>query len=295
MDISGLTYYEIILDSRDASYSADPAYTSLDYPTFELGGKLKAEKIAYMKVLEASIPFSYYTVNADNFNATLIDTTPLNVNFLLDQGTYTPAAMITMLQGKLNGLGSAFTYTVSYNASTLAFTISNGSAVPGNIFHMVFSTPGVRKDNLATVLGFAVGTVSSTFNGTVNALVGNVSELNGSNFLYVNSNAIGNEVNLFLPRGNQQFGNGGPQMAMIPTSEQGTFGDDMIYKDPAHDLWFNMANIETLTKMDLFLTDGGSQQIVRFNGRSFSVKIGMMLQDSSIAYGTEKNKRSRKD
>lgn len=284
-DTAGLSYYELILDSRDATNPYDAAYSSLDYPSFELGGKLRAEKIAYMKVLEASIPFSYFTVNSDNNDVTLVDLTPLNVTFTLASGTYTAATMITELQGKLNGLGGAFTYTVTFNPNTLAFTIGNGNAGAGNVFTLVFSTAGVRKDTLGAVLGYAAGVVTSGFNGAENRMTGQVSELLGSNFVYINSNSVGNEVNLFLPRGSNQFGNGGPQMAMVPTTS-GAFGDDMIYQDPCHDLWFNMGNIESLTKFDLFISDGGSQQILKFNGRSFSVKIGVLLQDSSLAYGS---------
>jgi hypothetical protein len=292
-DLAGLSYYELILDSRDASYTYDSAYSKFDYPSFELGGKLRAEKIAYMKVLEASIPFSYFTINADNSDVTLVDTTPVNVTFNLTPGTFDSASLITELQTKLNtATTTGFTYVVTFDPVRLAFTISNGNAVPGNTFSLTFSTAGIRKDTLATVLGFPAGVVGSSFVAGTNKLVGGVSELLGSNFVYINSNAVGNEVNLFLPRGSNQFGNGGPQMAMVPTTS-GTFGDDMIYQDPCHQYWFNTGKIESLTKIDLFISDGGSQEVLRFNGRSFSVKIGMMLADSSIAYGGGSEKKQK--
>lgn len=292
-DIPGLSYYELILDSRDASYTYDAAYSKFDYPSFELGGKLRAEKIAYMKVLEASIPFSYFTINSDNSDITLVDTSPVNVTFNLASGTYDSASLITELQTKLNtGTGTAFTYVVTFDPVRLAFTISNGNAVVGKTFSLAFSTTGVRKDTLATVLGFPTGVVGSSFVTATNKIIGGVSELLGSNFVYINSNAVGNEVNLFLPRGSNQFGNGGPQMAMVPTTS-GAFGDDMIYQDPCHQYWFNTGKIESLTKIDLFISDGGSQEVLRFNGRSFSVKIGMMLADSSIAYGGGNEKKQK--
>jgi hypothetical protein len=292
-DIPGLSYYELILDSRDASYTYDAAYSKFDYPSFELGGKLRAEKIAYMKVLEASIPFSYFTINSDNSDITLVDTSPVNVTFNLASGTYDSASLITELQTKLNtGTGTGFTYVVTFDPVRLAFTISNGNAVAGNTFSLAFSTTGVRKDTLATVLGFPTGVVGSSFVTATNKIIGGVSELLGSNFVYINSNAVGNEVNLFLPRGSNQFGNGGPQMAMVPTTS-GAFGDDMIYQDPCHQYWFNTGKIESLTKIDLFISDGGSQEVLRFNGRSFSVKIGMMLADSSIAYGGGNEKKQK--
>lgn len=292
-DIPGLSYYELILDSRDASYTYDAAYSKFDYPSFELGGKLRAEKIAYMKVLEASIPFSYFTINSDNSDITLVDTTPANVTFNLASGTYDSASLITELQTKLNtATGTGFAYVVTFDPVRLAFTISNGSPVPGNTFNLTFSTTGVRKDTLATVVGFPTGVVNSSFVTATNKIIGGVSELLGSNFVYINSNAVGNEVNLFLPRGSNQFGNGGPQMAMVPTTS-GAFGDDMIYQDPCHQYWFNTGKIESLTKIDLFITDGGSQEVLRFNGRSFSVKIGMLLADSSIAYGGGNEKKQK--
>lgn len=248
---------------------------------------MRANRIAYMKILQASIPFSYYTVNTDNNTCTLLDTS-ISTNFQLAPGTYTPAALITELTDKLNGSGTTYTYTVTYNASNLAFAITNGSVL-SNPFSITFATAGIRKDTLGSVLGFPTGSqTSQTHQAAVapigNRLQGGVSELAGANFLYINSNSVGNEVNLFLPRGSNGFGNGGPQMAMMPTTDQGVFGDNMHYEDPCHDLWFDMGGIESLTKLDLFVSDGGSQEITRFNGRSFSVKIGMLLADGSLQH-----------
>lgn len=92
---------------------------------------------------------------------------------------------------------------------------------------------------------------------------------------------------MFLPRGSEQFGNGGPQMAVVPTD--GIRGDDIHYKDPAPELWFDMRGMETLTRMDLFITDGGSHEILRFNGKAFTVKIGVLLANSSMKHGTDKD------
>lgn len=243
---------------------------------------MRLTNIVYMKVLEASIPFTYYTVNTDNNAATLVDTGG-TFFFTLTPGTYSVASMITELTARLNASGTGFTYVVTHNANTLAFTISNGSAVAANTFSITFSTPGIRKDTLGNVLGFGVGARPSAFNGATNVLIGTVAELTGSNFLYINSNTVGNETNLFLPRGSTQFGNGGPQMAMM--SANGDFGQDHLYTDPCPELWFDMAGIESLTKIDLFISDGGTQQITRFNGQGFSVKLGILLTDRSVERG----------
>jgi hypothetical protein len=282
-DVAGLSYYEIILDSRDASNKYDPAYTSLDYPSFDLGGKLQLQKIAYMKVIEASIPFTYYTVNSDNNAITLSDSSGV-FSITLAPGTYSPSAMIAELTAKFAATPTIYTYTVTYNPADLSFSVFNGAAV-SNPFTITFS---LGRDTLGVVLGFPQGAqTSQTFNAGAggNRLAGGASELLGTNFLYVNSNAIGNEMDMFLPVGSSQFGNGGPQMAVIPT-EGLTFGDDFHYQDPAPTLWYDMRDIESLTKMDLFITDGGSQRILKFNGRGYMIKLGVLLADKAVEHGT---------
>jgi hypothetical protein len=223
-------------------------------------------------------------VNVDNNTGTLVDTS-YSGTFTLAPGTYTPAEMITELTAKLNDSPSTYTYTVVYSAPSLSFAILNNSAA-SNPFTITFATAGVRKDTLGTVLGFPVGARTSQTHTPAagNRLQGTLSELGGTNFLFLNSNAIGNEVNLFLPKGSAQFGNGGPQMAMVPAVGPAVFGDDIHYVDPCPEYWFHVGDVESLTLLDLFVTDGASQEVTKFNGRSFSVKIGMMLADSSVQY-----------
>jgi len=282
-DIAGLTYYEINLDSRNASSTADAAYSSLDFPMYELSGKVQLSRIAYMKVLSCSIPFSYYTINTTNNTFTLTDNSGIFI-ITLQPGTYSFAEMITEMGTKLNDSASTFTYTVTFRESDFSFSITNGS-IPNLPFTFTFPT---AANALAIVLGFAQGAnPSQTFTVLGNKLTGGVSELLGPNFLYVNSNAIGNDFDMFLPRGSEQFGNGGPQMAVVPTD--GIRGDDIHYKDPAPELWFDMRGMETLTRMDLFITDGGSHEILRFNGKAFTVKIGVLLANNTMKHGADKN------
>jgi len=266
-DSAGLSYHEIILDSRDSSYPYDPSFSALDYPAFTLGGKLKLVKIAYMKILEASIPFTYYVINTDNNTFTLSDGTYTGP-VVIAPGTYSPTDMITELTAKLNAV-SGLVYTVTANASNRTFTISTTGP-----FTLTFVD---TVDSLAFVLGFVVGANSSV----LNVLQGSVEQLLGSNFVYINSNSVGNQVNLFLPQGSSTYGNGGPQMAMVPVT--GSFGSNIIFKDPCSTLWFDMQEIESLTKLDLFVVDGVTHKTLKFNGRGFSVKIGVLLSDTSTA------------
>lgn len=280
IDISGLSYYEINLDSRDATSTADAAYSSLDYPLFELGGKLPLQRIAYMKILSASIPFSYYVINTENNTFTLTDTSGVFL-ITLKPGTYSSTSMATELTTKLTASASTFTYTATFDSDDQSFSIVNGSVL-SLLFTFTFS--GLRT-SIAPNLGFSTGVNTSQTHtaSTGNQLKGSATQLLGASFLYVNSNTVGNDVGMFLPKGSLAFANGGPQMTVVPT--QGVYGDDIHYVDPCPQQWFDMQGMDSLTKMDMFITDGDTLAITKFNGKSFSVKIGLMLQNESQTYG----------
>tara|TARA_R110002126_G_scaffold39351_3_gene116855 strand:+ start:2112 stop:3023 length:912 start_codon:yes stop_codon:yes gene_type:complete len=279
IDDPGLSYYEIILDGEDATGAANASYSSLDYPSFELAGKLLLTDIAYLKVLEVMIPFSYYTINSVNNTFTLSDTSGV-YTVTIAPGTYDPTTIGAELTLKLNASGTGFTYSVTYISSDLTLEIVNNAGV-SNPFTITFST---GRDTLGKVVGFGEGAqASQTFDAPTggNKLKGSVTQLRGSNYLYLNSSTIGTNVDLFLPRGSLRFGNGGPQIAAIPRLSD-TFGDPLHYDDPASTKWFDMHNFKTLTAMDLFVSDGPNGSILQFNGKSFMVKLGVLLWDTSV-------------
>jgi len=278
MDSAGLTYYEVILDSSNATYPQDSGYTKLDFPFFEIAGKLALNNIAYAKVLEVMIPFSYYTVNTLNNALQLIDSSG-SFPLVISPGTYSPPSMVTELQTVLNNSASTFTYTVLYNSADLSFSIYNNSAVTAP-FSVTFS---IALDTLGFVLGFGSGIqASQTFDGAAggNRLKGSVSSLLGHSYIFLNSQAIGNDTDLFLPRGSVRFGNGGPQLATIPRLTQESGGSDIHWIDPCPQKWFDLQNLDSLTGMDLFITDPNGN-ILTFNGKSFMVKLGVLLADTS--------------
>ena len=275
-----LNYYEVILDGRDATNSGDVNYTKLDFPVFELAGKLKLEEISHMKVLEVMIPFTYYVVNASNESMNLNDAS-VNQSFTLVHGTYTPGGIVTELTAKLNAQGSLSTYGVTYDSNSLSLSIFNNS-VPNSAFSITFSSLLLPTDNLFTILGFPAGAQTSQTHepaGRGNVLLGTVTQLLGGNYYHLNSHEIGNQTDTFLPRGSEFFGNGGPQLATIPRTQH-VFGEPSHWQDPSPEEWFDFQNLQTLTKMDLFITDNRNT-ILKFNGDSFMVKLGVLLNDAS--------------
>ena len=283
IDLEKLTYYEIILDGEDATSTYNNQFTALDYPSFEVAGKIPLSRIAYMKVLEVTIPYTYYVINSVNGSFTLTDTSG-SFTVTIAPGTYTPAAIVTELIAKINATPTTFVYGVTFNATnqTLFFVNNAGVSSP---FTITFS---IGRDTLGRVLGFSAGPqVSQTFLvADGNRLTGSVTQLGGENYLYVNSNAVGGLMDLFLPRGSLRFGNGGPQMAAVPRDTK-TFGEPIHWIDPCPQKWFDMAEMTSLSKMDIFITDGPNGDILKFNGKSFMIKVGVLVSDSSTVHGGE--------
>ena len=121
-------YFEIVLDSLDASVATSTGNTALDWPTFQLATPVP--NLAAVKVLEVQIPFSFYTINSSNNTFTLTDTTPLtNAVITIPVGNYNTTTLISTLTTQLNAAGSGGVYSVTYSGTTGLFTfVKTGAA-----------------------------------------------------------------------------------------------------------------------------------------------------------------------
>jgi len=277
-----LKYYEVELDSLDTTKSGESGSAPTDWPVFLLGGKTPLTNVAAIKIIEAQIPFSWYVFNDENTDNsssnlarwTLTESSGGVYYPKLTPGNYAGGdALATALQSALNAASS--NYIVSYSSITqkLTFTCLKVGVTQFSFTFGLDTNSGNK--NIRLFMGFPGGETLSTFNTlrSPNAVL-----VSGPNYIYVNSLAIGNLTNVYLPQGsiNLGGGNAGPQMARIPVNT--TSGSVIFWQDPDPQKWFDLENLGTLNQFDLFLTLGNTttQTPLRLNGLSFSIKLGVL-------------------
>ncbi len=297
-------YYEFELDSADATVSQSSTSTSLDWPLFSIGGKKPLSNIAGIKIIECQIPFTWYAVNSYNYSFTLaLNSQTAVIN--LPIGNFTSSTIIPALTAALNGgainCGTTDTFTVTYSSLTAKLTIVSSSIT--NVFQLIFTgiLGGNANDpantNPRNILGFNGGFNTSQAGVSFQTLVApNVAQITGPNYLYINSQKIGNLVSLYLPAGapNLGSGDGSTQIAKIPINVNP--GGVIFWSDPDPTKYFDLGNLASLSEIDLFLTLGNTsaQTPLQLNGASISVKLGVLeldLTQSKIGFGKANDQR----
>lgn len=235
-----LQYFEFEFDSFDAITTPDSAAATTDWPLFTLGRPMT--NIAAIKILECQIPFSYYIFNSKNNTFTLTESAGGGATTVtLPAGNYSTLTMITALETALDAASAnSLTYTVTFaglstSPNTGKFTVTNnGGGV--STFTLTFGVAGDgRNTNPSLFLGFASGANISDTSQTLEAPF--VASITGPNYVYVNSNTLGQQCNLYLPTGALNLGKGnlGPQMAKIPITTQP--GGVNYWQDPNPLMW----------------------------------------------------------
>ena len=288
-----LEYTEFQLDSFDCTQSYNTSYSSSDWPKFYLGKPLN--NVAAIKVIEAQIPFTFYIFNSNNNTFVLNEwTSGGTVNsgsrtVTITPGNYNYITIIAALNTALNtASANGYTYTANYNPNTLKLSVSNSNNVSGNFFTFTFgSLLDNGNTNARLPLGFIPFITSSTVcTGTANTAVitaANVVQLSGENYVYINSRSLGPLVKAYLP-GNglmNPTGSGadGPQLAKIPM----TVNPGQVYNwsDPNPLMWFDVGNTAFSGSLDIYVSLGTNPTPLLFNGDSFSLKLGVLTNQSS--------------
>jgi hypothetical protein len=288
MASSEYQYVELELDSLDSNVT-DARYAKTDWPTFFFVRPIA--NVAYMKILSAEIPFSYYVIDTHNNTFILSETgTVATSTVVIPVGNYTSSTLATALSTALTTASTGLTsktYTVTFSSQTGKFTFSSNASVSSPFsfsFGSDTSDPGNRNPRF--VLGFPGGTTTSTSVSSPTLVAPGTAQISGPNYVYVNSDSLGQLSNNYLPTGAQNlgFGGNGPQMARIPINCLP--GEVAFYTDPDPHHWFDMENLNLLTQVDFYLTLGNQngQEILRLNGQNFSLKVGLMLQRKSKSY-----------
>ncbi len=271
-----LNYIELSLDSRDG-VATTSQYSKLNWPKFRFAMEIR--DLAAIKVLSAIIPFSYYVITAKNNTFTLTETGFATTLVTLPIGNYNANTLGSALSAALIAAsitsGANLSYTVSYSALTGKFTITN-NAGGATTFTLVFGLIGdTGATNPRNALGFNDGSITSV--GHVIS-VPNVAEISGPNYLYVNSEKLGQFTSVFLPTGavNLNGGNLGPQMCRVPIDVNP--GDICYYNDPDPTKFFDLEHMNQLSDCDFFLSLGDVENTpLDLNGLPFSLKLGLLL------------------
>lgn len=282
-----LRYYEFQLDSVASDYGMSQTVSRLNWPIFKVGGKKPLENIAGIKILEVQIPFSWYIVNSTNNTFVLVETTGGNTNVVIPVGNYSSGTLTTALQTALRSASAnSVLYVVSFSSTTGKFSVVNGVGT-SSVFSFVFQSSVIGDNSTSPIefLGFNSGTVSSVFGGGNNTLnAPNVANITGPNYLYVNSTKLGNLTDMYLPQtsDNMTNGNSGPEMAKVPIGVQP--GGTIVWIDPSPTMFFDLENLSSLTEIDFYLSLGNGDQIVDLNGLSFSLKVGLLVNEFNQSY-----------
>lgn len=275
-------YFEISLDSLDATSSTQAGIASTDWPWFEVAGKGPLQDVAAIKILEVQVPFSWYVFNSVNH------TFLLRIASLPDQvvsipvGNYTAASLAPVLTDAINAAAGGVFYAVTYSVVRKKFLFTKTGG-PGTEFTFVFGAPagipGVQPNsgnrNPRLWLGFPPGNTTSV-GGIMEAP--NSDLVSGPNYLYVNSNRIGSDVDMYLPQGAFNLGGGkaGPQLCKVAVDVNP--GGIVTWKDPDPQKWFTFDQLQTLNSFDFYLSLGNttSELPLKLNGLGFSLKIGVL-------------------
>ncbi|MEG3883808.1 hypothetical protein QT971_06310 [Microcoleus sp. herbarium19] len=268
-----LEYVELFLDSRDGVQN-NTFIASTDWSTLRFDSPLT--NIEKMKILQVEVPFSYYVITTSNNTFTLQEPGVGTVSISIPVGNYTTTTMATTLATLLTQasllLGSRV-YTVTFSTLIGKFTVST------NFGTLVLSVPTL---SLQLILGLNQINTSTG----VNLVFPNVAQITGDNYVYLNSDAIGNIFQTYLPYNAPNFSvSKGPQIARIPID--GNPGDIIFYQDPCPEKWFDTQNLNQLQSFDLYFTLGTSNEKLLFNGQNFSVKLGLLINPGIHSRGKQ--------
>ena len=291
-----LKYYEYELDSLDNSGAFIAGAAATDWPTFLLGGKTPLSNIAAIKIIEVQIPFSWYVFNSRNSSFLLYEENQLvtSSTVSLPIGNFTTAQVAANLAAALTSASlNARTYTVTYSSTTLKFTITSNATLN---FSFEFGLPTNSGNvNPRLYIGFPGGITTSVSLTVPTMVAPNVALVSGPNYLYVNSQTLGQLTNIYLPKGafNLSGGNAGPQIAKIPVNVQS--GGIIYWQEPDPEKWFDLENLNQLSMVDFYLTLGNTttQIPLQLNGLGFSLKLGVLLNSESATYNLNNDRVKR--
>jgi hypothetical protein len=265
-------YYEFAIDSLDNTGSGAGGISALNWPSFFVGGKNPLSRVRGMKILSAEIPFSYYVFTSTNNTFEVSDSASGPWTLVtIPQGNYTKDTILPVLKSIIEAAIPG-TLTVTFNAPTLKLVFASTAS----LFLRFVENPLVSP---RLWIGFNAGVFGFTGAGTFTAP--NVALLSGPNYLYINSIKFGQLTNNYLPSGFSPVnGNTGPQIAKVPVDVDS--GEVIYYTDPDPQKYFDIGDINSLQKIDFYLSLGTSEAVLDLNGLSFSLKLALLIEKMNM-------------
>ena len=300
-DPEEFTYTEFEFDSLDCTTSSRAGATALDTynnakntPSFVVGKPL--DNIAYIKVLEAQIPASFYTFNALNNVFLLVEfyddggvvairtvgDVPFTVT--IPVGNYNSTTICAALKTALDESSAAITdynlptvngvtrvYTVTFSNVTGKISIVSDSA--GVNCEFVFISTTLTSEFIDgftyspfPLLGGNVGPAYVDFEDTLVSTSSvpytlefpNVANLTGPFYIYLCSQKLGSLIDLYLP-GNgvvNRSGGGADGPQMAKIPMVTAPGQVTNWIDPCPEKWFPVPEITFGGQVDFFCTLG---------------------------------------
>lgn len=283
---AAVQFAEINIDSRDADTSGRVGIATTDWPVFFKRDIFQT--LVAFKVLEITLPFSYYIVNP------LTNTIPLRWNNVqafvtIPNGNYTPQEFITtvnpLLATAIATAGGGGSLVLSYSVITNRFTFTFTSApansritfnrIQGPVADAEFPT-----NTPAYFMGFYTsdnpfGTTFQNLSATTTAAT--TQNISGPDYLVLRSNLggfLGNNVTstaVFTP-------SQGLSIATIPINVN---RNEVVQWENNTKEYFSIFP-EQLNRMEFYFTTRDSLIPIEFNGRGFRLKLGMLFANSNM-------------
>ena len=269
-----LEYFELVVDSYDAENPGGQLWLGSTSPTNQLVFSwpkfywtYKAPRIMAIKIISAEIPNVWDVINTNN-NTLVYTYNGVATTITIATGTFTGAQIATALQTAISAVTAGF--TVTYDSTLLKFTFTQTVAV----LAWTISFPTINS--LYSIVGFLAGSSQGGTGAGTSTISSIVAQVNGPNYLYLNSRTFGPQVNFNLTE-DAVGGNGGPQICRIPINA--ARNAVVLYVNPnAQDFFDCFA--ESVNQFDLYLTLGPdqTQTPLDMKGVSWSVKFGFLSQ-----------------
>lgn len=290
-------YMELELDSLDATGAAQYGSAKTDWPMFFVAGKGPVDNMVALKIMEVSVPVSWYVFNSVNNTFILtemVGVTPVDATVTLPIGNWNLVELAANMVTALDAVSpNGWTYTVTYDRHLGKYTFSNGQTMVSSPFTFRFGAgegefAGVPANsgnkNPRLWIGFTPGITSSTVTTLGDTIVApNYQMIGGPAYLYLNSRTLGSNTDVYLPEGaiNLSGGKAGPQIAKIAVQANADGWVHWVDPDPQKYFPFNTNN--TINSMDFYLTLGNttSQNPLQLNGLGFSIKVAILTKKIS--------------
>jgi len=292
-------YKEIQLDTMRCDVgNGDNATWNLKTPINDVVG---------VKLVSATIPFSYYSITDHNGGAfygnswVLTDNTGAGPNALatslgfaagnsvslsISPGNYTPTTMAAALALALtnSSVGGWAIYTVSYSSTTGKFAVTSTRVEFWSLSCYDNAGWGVEAATPMLALGLAAGVNTASTNPWI---FPNVANLTGPNVINI-CGSIGGLVNKAINlNGSSNQGNLST-FAQVPVNCNP--GGYIEYTDPNSEYYFSVGG-GYIQSINMFTTFGNIKKPVwiGYNGAGFNVTLGVLSRRRDIGAVTQSN------